>query len=228
MFNKDKVKGHNRLVKGKKGFQVTVIKDFFRKKNEDRNRNIGIGLGTTAVIGLGAAILLKKKGINLKSVIKKKKSMVVKVDDVDNLNLTPRPGDGNPFNKEALEKFKVPSAPKSKTASTPTSTKPKDVVVENTKPVAEVSKVVEKPTEIKKNFDPLPDPWTTPIPSKSGVRGSKMTVKKPVTQNRIRRKDNIPDPWTTPIKTKINNPDMVVPKAEEKIIKLLAPAKKKQ
>lgn len=216
MFNKDKVKGHNRLVKSKKGFQVTIIKDFFRKKNEDRNRNLAAGLGATAVIGLGAAILLKKKGINLKSVIPKKKKgndMVVKVD-VDNLNLTPRPRDGNPFSKEALEKFKVPSASKS-------TSKVKNVAEDvNTKSTKEVVKVVDevpkKPsTETvvppKKKFDPLPDPWTTPIPSKSGVRG----------------KDNIPDPWETPIKTKINNSDMVVPKTKEKIVQLLLPAKKK-
>ena len=179
MFGKDKVKAHNRVIKGKSGFKVTRIGQFLRKKDENNTKR-NLAIGTAAVIGAGGvALLLRKKGLNTKSLLKTKypKGVTVKT-------------------KNVVEDIKPKTSP------------PKTEVV-------------------KKQFDPLPDPWDTPI-VKPKMRSAKLLVKKPTTQNRLRRKDNIPDPWETSIKDKnkidIPSSDTIV-KPESKSI-LLLPGKK--
>ena len=130
MFNKDKVKGHNRLNKTKKGFKVSIVKDFFRKerKKDNTKRNIALGVGATAALGVGAAIILKKRGISKPS-----------------------------LNKNILNSAK---------SSTPKYPKGTTIKITNS-PVPSKSSVIQK-------YDQLPDPWTTPIASRSGIRGTKL------------------------------------------------------
>lgn len=61
MFGKDKVKAHNRLSKGKSGYKVIRVDNFFRKKDEDRNKKIALGVAGAGLL-VGAGLLLKKKG----------------------------------------------------------------------------------------------------------------------------------------------------------------------
>lgn len=216
MFGKDKVKGHNRIIKSKSGFKVTRIGDFLRKKDDNRKRNIAIG--SAAVIGAGGiALLLRKKGVKINNLLKKStkvtpkqttvvpKNVVSKVEDIKP-SISNNASSNNGFSKSALEKYKKPVV------------EPRPVV--NIQPKKSSTPKTETVVTVKKDFDPLPDPWNTPIP-KPKMRSAKLLVKKPTTQNRLRRKDSIPDPWTTPIKNKNNNSSemLVKPKSEE--IKLL-------
>jgi len=73
MFGKDKVKGHNRVAKGKSGFKVIRVDDFFRKKDENRGKKIALGAGLVIGAGIGSALLLKGKGA--KSLLTKKVSV---------------------------------------------------------------------------------------------------------------------------------------------------------
>lgn len=63
MFGKDKVKAHNRLSKGKSGYKVIRVDNFFRKKDEDRNKKIALGVAGAGLL-VGAGLLLKKKGVS--------------------------------------------------------------------------------------------------------------------------------------------------------------------
>ena len=74
MFGKDKVKGYNRVIKGKSGFKVSRIRDFLRKRDDKKKRNLALGLGTVAVLGIGASLLLKKKGTGLAQIKNKLKA----------------------------------------------------------------------------------------------------------------------------------------------------------
>jgi hypothetical protein len=137
MFGKDKVKGHNRIIKGKSGFKVTRIGDFLRKKDDNSKRNLAIGVGAVGILGVGTALLLKKKGMKFPGQMAKKNSLANnKVNEnvvvpKNNSTITP----GEKFIKEMDEDFGV----------LPTTTKPK------------VSKQVDHVIE---------DPWTTPIKTK--------------------------------------------------------------
>jgi len=222
MFGKDKVKGHSRLIKGKLGFKITRIRDFLRKKDDSKKRNIAIGTAAATVIGAGGiALLLRKKGVNInsaKSLLKKStkvtpkqsiKESVVKVRDIKT-SISDTPSSNNGFSKEVLEKYKKPIV------------EPRPIVnIQPKKP--STSPRTDTVTPIKKDFDPLPDPWDSPL-LKPKMRSAKLLVKKPVTQNRLKRKDNIPDPWNTPIKynLKKESSELLVKKEG---IKLLSPAK---
>jgi hypothetical protein len=120
MFNKDKIKGHNRLNKTKKGFKVSIVKDFFRKERKENNtkRNIVLGIGATAALGIGAGLLLKRKGIGI-------------------INST-----------KSTTKY-----PKGTAKNSPVSSLTKSTI---------------------QKYDQLPDPWSTPIPSRSAIRGIKL------------------------------------------------------
>lgn len=72
MFGKDKIKGHNRVTKGKSGFKVTRIGDFLRKKKDNTKRNLVVGAG---VVALGTGLLLKRKGIGLTQIKNKLKAV---------------------------------------------------------------------------------------------------------------------------------------------------------
>jgi hypothetical protein len=61
--DKDKVKAHNRLSKGKSGYKVIRVHDFFRKKDEDRNKKIALGVAGAGLL-VGSGLLLKKKGVS--------------------------------------------------------------------------------------------------------------------------------------------------------------------
>lgn len=64
MFGKDKVKSYNRVAKGKNGFKVIRVNDFFRKKDESRNKKIALGVAGAGLLvgaGIGSALLLKGK-----------------------------------------------------------------------------------------------------------------------------------------------------------------------
>ena len=191
MFGKDKVKGHSRLSKGKSGFKVIRVKDFFRKKDENSNRNRNIALGTAAVIGVGGvALLLRKKGL-LKSAMsnspKYPKGTTIKVKDIV---------------KPVTESRPIVNI------------RPKN-------PITIKSKVV---APIKKQFDPIPDPWETPllIPKKALLKISKRA-------SGIRKKtgfSKVSDPWETSIKSNLKKePTELLVKKEG--IKLLSPAKVK-
>lgn len=220
MFKKDKVKRHNRLIKTKSGFKVTRIGDFLRKRDDNKKRNIVIG--TAAVIGAGGiALLLRKKGVKVNSLLKKstkypKGAKVVVKDVVEDIrpSINNTPSSNNVFSKKDLEKYKKPVVeprPKKTSNSTSTSNSSKTDVV----------------TPIKKDFDPLPDPWKSPIPSKYQNRGSKLLVRKEVSQNRIRAKEAVTsDPWSTPVKSSIKESTEKVVQ-ETNSIKLLSPAKSK-
>lgn len=149
MFNKDKVKGYNRLNKTKNGFKVSRVKEFFRKerKKDNTKRNIVLGIGATAALGIGTGILLKKKGVGIgkvKGLLNSAKST------------TPK------YPKGAT--IKVKSNPVSSTnISQPTPSK---------------STIIQK-------YDQLPDPWSTPIASRSGIRGTKLLTKKNLTRKRV-------------------------------------------
>jgi hypothetical protein len=78
MFGKDKVKGHNRVTKGKSGFKVIRVDDFFRKKDDSRGKKIALGVAGTGLL-LGAGLLAKKKGLKLPSFSKKASDMVIDV-----------------------------------------------------------------------------------------------------------------------------------------------------
>ena len=64
MFEKSKVKSYNRLSKSKSGFKVVRVKDFLRKRDEKDNtvRNTVLGVAAISTLGIGTALLLKKKG----------------------------------------------------------------------------------------------------------------------------------------------------------------------
>lgn len=103
MFGKDKVKGHNRIIKGKSGFKVTRISDFLRKKDDSRKRNIAIG--SAAVIGAGGiALLLRKKGIKFPGNMVKENNLVKATEKV----ITPK----NTINKEVTSVVKTPKIEK--------------------------------------------------------------------------------------------------------------------
>lgn len=61
-MERNRVKGHNRVSKGKSGFKVIRVDDFFRKRDENRTKKIALGVATTLGVGLGSALLLKGKG----------------------------------------------------------------------------------------------------------------------------------------------------------------------
>lgn len=79
MIGKNRVKGHSRVSKGKNGFKVIRVDDFFRKGDENRNKKIALGAGAGLVVAGGTALLLKKKGVKLPSFGKKASDIVVNV-----------------------------------------------------------------------------------------------------------------------------------------------------
>ena len=183
MFEKDKVKGHNRLVKTLKGLRVTRVNEFVRKEKKDNTkRNIVLGAAATG-LGVGAVLLLKKKGINK-----------------------------TPFTKNLLTSAKsnTPKYPKGTTIR--------------------VKDLKTKSAVVTDKFDQLPDPWTTPIASRLGKRGTKLLAKKNISQNRIRPKDTrtVTDPWNSPIKSKLNNSDIVIKPNNKLTMKLLSPSSPNQ
>jgi len=151
MFNKDKVKGYNRLNKTKKGFKVSRVKDFLRKerKKDNTKRSIVLGIGATAVLGIGTGILLKRKGIS-------------KVSGILNSAKSTTP--------------KYPKGTTIKVKSNPVSS-------------TNLSQSTPSKSSIIQKYNQLPDPWSTPIASRPGVRSTKLLTKKNVNQNRIRVKD---------------------------------------
>ena len=224
MSEKSKVKGYSRLFKSKSGFKVIRVKDFLRKKDEKDNTGRNILLGVGAVIGAGGVALLLRKNINSKALLKKasntplkySKEATVRVKDVvedikHSINNTP--SSNNVFSKTALEKYKKPEPrpladyqPKKTTTKT-------DIITPDT------------PLSPKSNFPQEVDPWTLPTPSKYADRGSKLLVKKPVNQNRVRAKDAVTnDPWNTPIKSSLKkeSSELLIKKEG---VKLLSPAK---
>ena len=60
-MERNRVKGHNRVAKGKSGFKVIRVDDFFRKKDENRGKKIALGAGLLVGASIGTALLLKKK-----------------------------------------------------------------------------------------------------------------------------------------------------------------------
>ena len=224
MFEKSKVKSYNRLSKSKSGFKVIRVIDFLRKKDENNTvRNTLLGVG--AVIGVGGIALLLRKNINSKALLKKAsntplkypKEVTVRVKDVvedikPSINNTL--SSNNRFSKTALEKYKKPEPrpiadyqPK-KTATTKT-----EIIAPDTS------------LSPKSNFPQEVDPWTLPTSSKYADRGSKLLVKKPVNQNRVRAKDAVTnDPWSTPIKSSLKKESSELLVRKEGV-KLLSPAK---
>lgn len=78
MNGKNRVKGHNRISKGRSGFKVIRVDDFFRKKDENRGKKIALGIGGAGLL-VGAGLLAKKKGLKLPSFGKRASEMVVDV-----------------------------------------------------------------------------------------------------------------------------------------------------
>jgi hypothetical protein len=77
-MERNRVKGHNRVAKGKSGFKVIRVDDFFRKKDDNRGKKIALGVAGTGLL-LGAGLLAKKKGLKLPSIGKKASDMVIDV-----------------------------------------------------------------------------------------------------------------------------------------------------
>jgi hypothetical protein len=189
MFNKDKVKGHSRISKGKSGFKVIRVKDFFRKKltlgnkkdeKDNKVRNIALGAGATAALGIGASLLLKKKRVKFPGELSK---------------------------KPLLNKSKNPVTVINETIGTP----PKQKSISEGKFIDEMDKEIEsvvKPSTGKKHdFPELRDFWNTK--NTSGTRmlenGDRL-LKVPKRASGIRKKtgfSQVADPWSTPIKTPI-------------------------
>lgn len=240
MFGKDKVKGHNRLVKSKSGFKVTRVSDFLRKRDDKDNTKRNIAIGTAAVISAGGiALLLRKKRINIgdtknllkrstKATSKYPKDVLVEpknvVEDI-RPSINNSASGNNKFSKADLEKYKKPIVePRPKV-----NIQPKKTSNSTSAPSSSSSSSIPPKTDVitptKKDFDPLPDPWQTPIPSKYQGRGSKLLVKKEINQNRIRAKEAVTsDPWSTPIKSSVKESTEKVVQ-ETSSIKALAPAK---
>ena len=118
MFGKDKVKAHNRVVKGKSGFKVIRVKDFLRvdrpplrrKEDDNRKRNLAIGAGVVLGAG-GIALLLRKKGIKFPGNIVKENNLAKATEKV----ITPKDtvSAGEKFIKQMDEEFaSVIKAPK--------------------------------------------------------------------------------------------------------------------
>lgn len=142
MFEKSKVKGYSRLSKSKSGFKVIRVKDFLRKKDEKDHtvRNTVLGVTAISALGIGTALLLKKKGgitfpgqVNVNN----NKKVANKVD--------------NFINKE-LEK-RQNSIPKS--PPTPTRTKEEWIKnIENQKR-ADLGDITERPPLLTKRENPI-------------------------------------------------------------------------
>jgi hypothetical protein len=77
-MERNRVKGHSRVARGKSGFKVIRVDDFFRKKDESRGKKIALGVAGTGLL-LGTGLLAKKKGFKLPSFGKKASDMVVDV-----------------------------------------------------------------------------------------------------------------------------------------------------
>jgi len=109
MFGKDKVKGHNRLIKSKKGLKVTRIGDFLRKKDNNEKRNLAIGVGVTAALGLGAGLLLRKKGIKFPAKIKSTttKNPIEVIEEVVGTPPKTKPISGKDFIQQMDDELKI-------------------------------------------------------------------------------------------------------------------------
>lgn len=85
MFEKSKVKGYSKLSKSKSGFKVIRVKEFLRKRDEKDHtvRNAVLGVTAISALGIGTALLLKKKGgINFPGQLAEKNLLTNKVVDV--------------------------------------------------------------------------------------------------------------------------------------------------
>ena len=148
MFGKDKVKAHNRLSKGKNGFRVIRVDDFFRKKDEDNlkrnpelNKKIALGVGAGLLVAGGSALLLKKKGIKFPSQVgKEAKDLIVDVKAV-----------------------RVPDS---------------SLLVQSSKKIKEIAPdnalLTQKTKKVQNLID---DPWETPILTKIQKESSLVTAK---------------------------------------------------
>jgi hypothetical protein len=76
-MERNRVKGHNRVAKGKNGFKVIRVDDFFRKKDENRGKKLALGAGLVVGATIGSALLLKGKGA--KNLLTPKTNQVAKV-----------------------------------------------------------------------------------------------------------------------------------------------------
>lgn len=83
-MERNRVKGHNRVAKGKSGFKVIRVDDFFRKrddqgkakKDENKGKKIALGAGLLVGAGIGSALILK--GAGAKSLLTKKTNVPTK------------------------------------------------------------------------------------------------------------------------------------------------------
>lgn len=118
MNGKNRVKGHNRVSKSKSGFKVIRVDDFFRKKDENRDKKIALAVGGTGLL-LGVGLLAKKKGLKLPSFSKKASEMIVNVKSTrvsDTQLLTPGKKVRNLVTNRPQEKYLVkPPGAKKKT-----------------------------------------------------------------------------------------------------------------
>ena len=192
MFGKDKVKAHNRLSKSKSGYRVIRVTDFLRKKdkNDHTVRNTVLGVGAIGALGVGTALLLKKKGIKFPGNVKinREKEIANKVDDFISKELKTRQNN-------------IPNTP------TPTRTKEEWIRHIEKQKLADKGNITERPgnpiTIIEERIGTEP---------KNPVRSGKDFIaqmdeewgltKKKVNDNRSQF-PKIEDPWETPILTKI-------------------------
>ena len=208
MFGKDKVKGHSRLSKGKSGFKVIRVKDFFRKKDEDSNRNRNIALGTAAVIGVGGvALLLSKRKPSLLIPKSSKSGNPIKVIN-ETIGTPPKqkPMSGKEFIQQMDDEWGVG---KKKLNKTTPLVKEVDAVI----PV-KTPKLVEVKDSRINDMPELKDFWNT-----KNTPGTRMLEK----GDRVLK---VSDPWETFIKSNLKKePTELLVKKEG--IKLLSPAKVK-
>jgi len=209
MFGKDKVKGHSRLSKGKSGFKVIRVKDFFRKKDENSNRNRNIALGTAAVIGVGGVALLlsKRKPSLLISKSSKSGNPIKVINETIGTPPKQKPMPGKEFiqqmdNEWALTKKKVIETPK----------------------------LVEAKDSGINNMSELKDFWNTKntLGTRMIEKGDRV-LKVSKRASGIRKKtgfSKVSDPWETSIKSNLKKePTELLVKKEG--VKLLSPAKVK-
>jgi len=224
MFGKDKVKGHSRLSKGKSGFKVIRVKDFFRKKDEDSNRNRNIALGTAAVIGVGGvALLLSKKKPSLLIPKSSKSGNPIKVIN-ETIGTPPKQKSmsGKEFIQQMDDEWGVG---KKKLNKTTTLIKEVDAVI----PV-KTPKLVEVKDSRINDMPELKDFWNTKnTPGTRMLEKGDRVLKVSKRASGIRKKtgfSKVSDPWETPLKSNLKKePTELLVKKEG--IKLLSPAKVK-
>lgn len=159
MFGKDKVKAHNRLTKSKTGYKVIRVHDFLRKKDKNDNtvRSNVLGVTGIAALGIGTALLLKKKGIKFPGQVTDKNPLL----------------------------SKKPSSP-IKVIEETVGTPPKNPVKSGKEFIAQMDEewgIGKKKVNSNSAFPKIDDPWETPILTKIQKENSNIKSMVPQSEN---------------------------------------------